>query len=200
MLSFAERLELLEKDLGATPPAFTMSVDLPFAIFRYDPTNQNENEWFARREIHKLATRVRNTTGKEVTVLQLSDLYWKAIEESEGLDELIGLEQSRGFPEAEAQVSIYLTDPDWRPLTQLLIEKTRSLDPNRDLLFLTRVGVFAPSSYRISSLLEQLMGKMRIPSILFYPGVWRESLNYLGLRSADEPLASYRVKIYGRES
>ena len=64
----------------------------------------------------------------------------------------------------------------------------------------TGAGVFAPSSYRISALLEQLMGRMPVPIVLFYPGTWRGSLNYLGLRAKDEPLASYRVKIYGRET
>jgi hypothetical protein len=44
------------------------------------------------------------------------------------------------------------------------------------------------------------MGKLAIPSVLFYPGTWRGSLNYMGLRSDEEPLGSYRVKIYGRDS
>lgn len=201
MLSFADRLELLERDLNVTPPAFSMSVDLPFAIFRYDPTQPEENEWLMRREVTHLATRVSNVTGKQVKLISLADLFWRSIEESEGIDAIVELEQQRGFLDAEAQVSVYLTDSDWQPLTDLLIEETRkqSLDPRRNILFLTRAGVFAPTSYRISALLEQSMGKLLIPTVLFYPGTWRESLNYLGLRSKDEPLSSYRVKIYGRE-
>jgi hypothetical protein len=202
MLSFAQRLELLERDLSLTPPAFTMSVDLPFAIFRYDPSQAPENEWLVRREIAHLATRISNVTGKQVRIISLADLYWKSIEKSEGIEEIIALEHQRGFLEAEAQVSVYLTDPDWQRLTDLLIETTEalSLEAKRNIIFLTRAGVFAPTSYRISALLEQLMGKMVIPTVLFYPGTWRESLNFLGLRAKDEPLASYRVKIYGRES
>ena len=202
MLSFAQRIELLERDFSVTPPAFSMSVDLPFAVFRYDPFLQDEKEWFVRREIHHLATRVSNTTGKMVKIISLADLYWRAIEQSEGIAAVIELEQQRGFIDAENQVSVYLTDPDWRPLTTLLMEETakQSLDAKRNIVFLTRAGVFAPTSYRISALLEQLMGKMPIPTVLFYPGTWRESLNFLGLRAKDEPLASYRVKIYGRET
>jgi len=45
-----------------------------------------------------------------------------------------------------------------------------------------------------------LMGKTKIPAVLFYPGSWRESLNYMNLKTDEEPLGSYRVKIYGRES
>ncbi len=199
MLSFAQRLELLEQDLKADPPAFTMSADLPFAIFRYDPSHPEEIEWDVRREIQLLATRIQKTTGKVVTILPLSQLYWRSIEESEGIAEVIELERSRGFLEAEMQVSSYLSDPDWKPLTDLLIEETAHFNPGRDILFLTRAGVFAPSSYRISSLLEQIMGRVKIPAVLFYPGTWHESLNYLGLRSDNEALGSYRVKIYGRE-
>lgn len=199
MLSFKDRLELLEQDLKSTPPSFTMSSDLPFAIFRYDPSLPTENEWLVRREVKYLATRIHNDTGKHVHLLPMSDLYWRSIEESEGLDAIVELEEERGFLAAEEQVSIYLSDPDWRPLTDLLVEETSELDPGEDIVFLTRVGVFAPSTYRVSSLLEQMMGRTDIPSVMFYPGTWRGSLNYLGLRSDDEPMGSYRVKIYGRE-
>lgn len=199
MLSFTQRLELLEQDLKSDPPAFTMSADLPFAIFRYDPSHPEEKEWDVRREIQLLATRIQKTTGKTVTILPLSHLYWQSIKESEGISEIIELEHARGFLMAEGQVSSYLSDPDWRPLTDLLMEYAEDFRDDRDILFLTRAGVFAPSSYRISSLLEQLMGRVRIPAVLFYPGTWRESLNYLGLRSENEALGSYRVKIYGRE-
>ena len=124
MLSFKERLDLLEQDLKSTPPAFTMSSDLPFAIFRYDPTHPNEGEWQVRREIHLLATRVQNVTGKRVHLLSMAKLYWQSIEESEGIEEIVELERTRGFPAAEEQVNSYLSDPDWRPLPDLLGEAT----------------------------------------------------------------------------
>lgn len=200
MLSFKDRLELLEQDLKSTPPAFTMSSDLPFAIFRYDPTHPDEGEWKVRREINLLATRVQNTSGKSVHLLSLAKLYWQSIEESEGVAEIVTLEKSRGFRAAEEQVGVYLSDPDWRPLPDLLVEATAGMNSQHDILFLYRAGVFAPSSYRLSSLLEQMLGKMTIPAVLFYPGTWRGSLNYMGLRSDEEPLGSYRVKIYGRDS
>ena len=198
MLSLKERFDLLESDLKASPPAFTMSSDLPFAIFRYDPTE----EWVVRREIQLLATRIKNTTRKNVHKLKLSKLYWKSIEESEGVAALIQYEQEYGFAPSEDQIRTYLSDPDWRPLPRLLLEEISQLklDPKKDLLFLYRAAVFAPSSYRLSSLLEQMMGQLRIPAVLFYPGTWRGSLNYLDLRTDEEPLGSYRVKIYGRES
>jgi hypothetical protein len=130
----------------------------------------------------------------------LAKLYWQTIEESEGIEALVALERERGFRAAERQVNVYLTDPDWKPLPDRLIEATKEMSPSSHILFLYRAGAFAPTSYRVSSLLEQMMGRMTIPAILFYPGTWKGSLNYMGLRTDDEPLGSYRVKIYGRES
>ena len=111
MLSFAQRFELLERDLSVTPPAFSMSVDLPFAIFRYDPAQEEENEWLVRREITHLATRVSNTTGKLVKQISLAELYWRSIEQSEGVDAIVELEQQRNFLDAEAQVNVYQLIP-----------------------------------------------------------------------------------------
>ncbi len=200
MLSLKDRLDLLEQDLKSTPPAFTMSSDLPFAIFRYDPFLPEENEWNMRYQIQLLATRVENHTGKKVQLLSLSKLYWKSIAESEGIEAIIQLEKERGFHEAEEQVSVYLSDPDWKPLPELLTEEVSGLNPAKNIVFLYRAGVFAPASYRISSLLEQLMGSVKVPAVLFYPGTWKGSLNYMGMRTDEEPLGSYRVKIYGRDS
>ncbi|MBI3948943.1 MAG: DUF1788 domain-containing protein [Acidobacteria bacterium] len=200
MLSLKERIDLLENDLKASPPGFIMTADLPFAIFRYDPRHPDEGEWRVRREIQNLRVRVQNATGRKVTILPLSDLFWRSIKESEGLDALVELERERGFEAAQEQVSVYLSDPDWRPLPVLLAEATATMDPTREFVFLTRCAIFAPAAYRISSLLEQMMHKTQIPTVLFYPGSWTGTLNYMGLRGDEEPLGSYRVKIYGRES
>ncbi len=200
MLSLKERIELLENDLKLNPPGFIMSSDLPFAIFRYNPWLPDEGEWKMRREIQNLSVRVENATGRKVHMLPLSTLFWRSIGESEGLETLVELEIERGFEAAQAQVSVYLSDPDWRPIPALLAEALAHLDPSRTFVFLTRCAIFAPAMYRVSSLLEQMMGKTKVPAVLFYPGSWRGSLNFMDLKSDEEPLGSYRVKIYGRES
>jgi len=166
MLSFKERIELLENDLKANPPGFIMTADLPFAIFRYDPWHPNEGEWRMRREIQSLRVRVENATGRKVHVLPLAVLFWRSIEESEGLKALVELEKERGFEAAQAQASVYLSDPDWRPLPVLLAEATAQMDPSQEFIFLTRGSVFAPAAYRISSLLEQIMGETKVPAVL----------------------------------
>src|SRR4051794_23236191 len=131
MSSLRDRIELLEHDLKAVPPRISVYHDLPFAILRYDP----EEEWELRREVKLLATRLE-AAGKEVHLIPMSDFLWKAIEETEGLDEVVPLEQSRGYPAAQEQVTTYLSDRDWLPLAKMLEERLKTLDPAKDIAFL----------------------------------------------------------------
>lgn len=198
-MSLKDRFKLLEADLLAEPPRFIMSRDLPFAIFRYDPNNVDEREWKVRKDIDLLATRVANQLHKRIDYVSLAELFWRSIQESEGIDAIIELEKDHGFEAAEKQVNRYLSDRDFRSLCDLLLERAESLPVDTAVLFLIHATAFAPGAYRISSLLEQLGGRLRTPTILFYPGTWSGTLNYMGLRTEDQALGSYRVKIYGRE-
>jgi hypothetical protein len=199
VLSLKNRFDLLEADLLAEPPRFIMSRDLPFAIFRYDPSSADENEWTVRKDIEFLATRVGNQVKKRVDQVSLADLFWQSIQESEGIDAIIELEKVHGFEAAEKQVNRYLSDRDFRCLCDLLLEHVAKLPADTAVLFLTHATAFAPGAYRVSSLLEQLGGRLRLPTVLFYPGTWDGTLNFMGLRTEDQTLGSYRVKIYGRD-
>lgn len=200
MLSLAERIHLLEEDLKHEPPRVAISSDMPFAIFRYDPRRSDEREWIVRQEIRRLVTRVENATGRKVRTTSLARLFWRSIEESEGLDALVELEQTMGFAEAQRQVQAYLADPAWRSLPDLMEEEIRGLDDDRSIVFLTDASVFAPGAYRVSALLDQMSGRVRVPVVLFFPGIWSGSLNYLALHGDDHPPSNYLVKIYGRDS
>ena len=199
-MSLKERIELLEADLTADPPAFIMMRTLPFAILRYDPRAPEEREWKVRENIAKLAVRVQNKTKHRIRVISLAELFWRSIRESEGIDALVALEKEFGFEIAQRQVHQYLSDPDFRPLCDLILEEVRRSPEPPTVVFLVHATAFAPGAYRISSLLEQLSGKLRTPAVLFYPGSWNRTLNYMGLRTEDQALGSYRVKIYGRDS
>jgi hypothetical protein len=135
-----------------------------------------------------------------VRVISLAELFWQSIRESEGIASIVELEKEHGFAVAERQVNRYLSDSDFRPLCPLLLDRVARLPKNTALLFLVHATAFAPSSYRISSLLEQLGGRLSMLTILFDPGTWNNTLNYMELRAEDQALGSYRVKIYGRES
>lgn len=193
MSSLKERIELLENDLKAVPQRISVYHDLPFAILRYDP----HDEWPLRREARLLATRLQEA-GQEVHTISMSELLWEAIEKSEGLEPVVELERDRGYLEAQEQVTTYLSDRDWCPLADLLIERLEKHDPEKSIAFLTRVAAMAPGIYHMSKLLDQMQGKTRATTIMFYPGSIEGTtgLRYMNLKDR-EALGNYRVKIYG---
>ena len=193
MSSLKNRIELLENDLKAVPPRISVYHDLPFAILRYDP---NE-EWELRREINWLATRLGNV-GKEAHVITVSEFLWNAIDETEGMDVVVGMERDEGFLRAQQQVTTYLSDRDFRPLARMLAERLAPLDAKKSIAFLTRVAAMSPGIYQMSKLLDEMKGKTRVTTILCYPGslAGTTELRFMDLRDR-EALGNYRVKIYG---
>ena len=192
MLSLKERIELLENDLTAKPPRVSVYHDMPFAILRYDPLE----EWTLRKELSLLTTRL-NAIGKDVVQISLAELLWEAIEGSESLDEIIDLEKAMGFEKAQEQVTIYLSDSDYRPLRDLLADRLKTLDPEKNIAFLTRAASMAPAIYPMSRLLDEMHGYSRVTMILFYPGTIEGTtgLRYMDLKDR-EVQGNYRVKIY----
>jgi hypothetical protein len=193
MLSLRERIDLLEHDLLANPPRVSVYRDLPFAILRYDP----REEWELRREARHLATRLGNH-GWKVSTISLGALLWEAIEATEGVQAIVNLEHSRGFEAAQEQVTTYLSDPDFRPLADLIAARLAPLDPKQHVAFLLRAAALAPSIYHMSRLLDEMQGRTEVTTILFYPGSLEGTT---GLRFMDlldrEAAGNYRVKIYG---
>jgi Domain of unknown function (DUF1788) len=189
----------LESDLKAMPPRISVYRDLPFAIMRYDPTD----EWDLRREIKLLATRLE-AVGKEVHIIPMSDLLWSALEkvhqkdDDEGLEALIELEKKRGYVEAQHQVTTYLSSKLWTPLWDLLAERFASISPENSVVFLTRVAAMSPGIFHMSMLLDKMHGKTNVATILFYPGSIEGTtgLRFMDLKDRDA-LGNYRVKIYG---
>ena len=193
MSSLAQRIELLEEDLKADPPRISAYHDLPFAIFRYDP----EEEWTLRKEARLMATRLEET-GRRVSIIPMSTFLWKAIDESEGINPVVDLEKERGFVAAQEQVTTYLSDPDWRPLARLVAEHLQQLATYADIAFLTRAAAMAPGIYYMSKLLDEMQGRTKVTTILFYPGSIEGTtgLRFMALKDRDA-LGNYRVKIYG---
>lgn len=193
MLSLEQRIELLEADLKSSPPRITIYNDLPFAILRYEP----QKEWQLRREIERLATRLRNC-GKDVHIISLADLLWEIISVTEGLDAIVELERQRGFNAAQEQVTTYLSDRDWRPLSDAVLDRLQALIPEVSVVFLTRAAALAPAIYHMSRLLDEMQGRTRVPTVLFYPGTLEGTtgLRFMAMKDR-EAMGNYRVKIYG---
>ena len=199
MSSLKDSIALLESDLIAEPPRINVYHDLPFAIMRYDPTD----EWKLRWEIKLLTTRLESF-GKEVHVVPMSELLWSALEkvhekdDDEGLEAVIELEKERGYVEAQQQVTTYLSSKVWMPLWELLAERLTSINPKNSVVFLTRVAAMSPGIFHMSMLLDKMQGKAKVATILFYPGSIEGTtgLRFMDLKDR-EALGNYRVKIYG---
>jgi hypothetical protein len=198
MSSLKDSIAPLESDLKAVPPRISVYHDLPFAIMRYDPTD----EWELRREIKLLATRLE-AVGKEVHIILMSELLWSALgkvhqkDDDEGLEALIELEKGRGYLEAQQQVTTYLSSKVWIPLWDLLAERLASISPENSVVFLTRVAAMSPGIFHMSMLLDKMHGKIKVATILFYPGSIEGTtgLRFMDLKDRDA-LGNYRVKIY----
>lgn len=188
-----ERIQQLEQDLDAQPMRHYIYSDLPFALFCYPP----ELEWTMREEMRRLKTRLEQSTQRQIILISLAELLWRAVDESEGMEALIQKERQEGFDAAQIQAYDYLSDPDWRPLPDLLAEKLQDLNPDKHLVFICRAGALSPDIYRVSTLLDQMKGRTRVPCILFMPATSddREGLRFMGL-SAQERRGSYHTKVY----
>jgi hypothetical protein len=199
MSSLKDSIDLLESDLKAVPPRINVYHDLPFAIIRYDPTD----EWELRREIKLLATRLE-AVGKEIHIIPMSELLWSALEkvhqkdDDEGLEALIELEKERGYLDTQQQVTTYLSSKVWMPLWDLLAERLALISPENSVVFLTRVAAMSPGIFHVSMLLDKMHGKTGVATILFYPGSIEGTtgLRFMDLKDRDA-LGNYRVKIYG---
>jgi hypothetical protein len=189
----------LESDLRSVPPRVSVYHDLPFAIMRYNPTD----EWELRREVKLLATRLEST-GKDVHIISMSDLLWDALDkvhekdDDEGFEAVVALERSRGFVEAQQQVTTYLSSKVWVPLWELLAERLAALGEENSIVFITRVAAMSPGIFHMSMLLDKMHGRTKATTILFYPGSIEGTtgLRFMDLKDRDA-LGNYRVKIYG---
>ena len=199
MSSLNDSIAPLESDLKAVPPRINVYHDLPFAIMRYDPTD----EWELRREIKLLATRLE-AVGKEVHIVPMSELLWSALEQvhekddDEGLEAVIALEKDRGYVEAQQQVTTYLSSHVWVPLWDLLAQRLASINTDNSVVFLTRAAAMSPGIFHMSMLLDKMHGRTEAATILFYPGSIEGAtgLRFMDLKDRDA-LGNYRVKIYG---
>ncbi|MCH8135466.1 MAG: DUF1788 domain-containing protein [Proteobacteria bacterium] len=101
--------------------------------------------------------------------------------------------QMIGLDQAIDQVHGVLSE--YKPLDGLVVEcMPADPDPLRDIAFIVRAGALFPT-YRTSSLLEQLKGKVVVPSVLFFPGELdgAAGLRFMGVLDAEH---NYRPMIF----
>jgi hypothetical protein len=190
-MSFHERLAGLKPLLQRRDTATAISAyhNLPSAIFHYDPVD----EWELRKALRLLATELDNH-GKRVTFVSLADCLHEVLSAPDlGVEVLAEAEVNSGLDALIDTLEHVLTEET--PLDQLVAARVPAdANPERDLLFLVRAGALFPF-YRTSALLERMMGSVKVPSVLFFPGRFHSPAG-LGFMGVLDPEHNYRARIY----
>jgi hypothetical protein len=162
--------------------------DMPYAIFRYSP----EDEFELRKELSLLETRL-SQKGKHIKRISLADCLDEAMRSQRPLEEWFSAEREQGTSKIVETVHAVLSE--YAPLVDLVAARMpETPDPLRDIVFIVRAGALFPM-YRTNSLLEQLKGRVGVPTVLFYPGDLdgAAGLRFMGVLDAEH---NYRPKIF----
>lgn len=191
MSDLVDRLKIsLEPVLEMTDPREQISAyhDMPYALFRYEPTEEFE----LRRQVTLLDTRLTQK-GKRVSRISLAQCLDKAMRSQRPLEEWFAAEREQGTDTIVETVHSVLSE--YAPLVDLVAaQMPDDPDPLRDIVFILRTGALFPV-YRTFSLLEQLKGRVTVPTVLFYPGDLdgAAGLRFMGVLAAEH---NYRPKIF----
>jgi len=180
----------LEPVLELTDPRQRISAyhDMPYALFRYDP----EDEFELRKLVTLLETRL-SQKGKRITRISLAECLDAAMRSQRPLEEWFAAEREEGVETIVDTVHSVLSE--YAPIVDLVAARMpEDSDPMRYIVFILRTGALFPL-YRTFSLLEQLKGRVRVPTVLFYPGDLdgAAGLRFMGVLDAEH---NYRPKIF----
>jgi hypothetical protein len=191
MSDLEQRLRsVLEPILELQDPRERLSAyhDMPYALFHYDP----EDEFEMRRQVTLLETRLTQR-GKWVHRISLAECLDEAMRSQRPLEDWFAAEREQGIEAVVDTVHSVLSE--YAPLVDLVAARMPERpDPLRDIVFILRTGALFPV-YRTFSLLEQLKGRVQVPTILFYPGTLdgAAGLRFMGVLDAEH---NYRPKIF----
>jgi Domain of unknown function (DUF1788) len=162
--------------------------DMPYALLRYDP----EEEFDLRKQVTLLETRL-SQRGKRIKRISLAECLDEAMRSQRPLEEWFDAEREQGVETIIETVHAVLSE--YMPLVDLVAARMpEAPDPLRDIVFILRTGALFPV-YRTFSLLEQLKGRVHVPTVLFYPGQLdgAAGLKFMGVLEAEH---NYRPKIF----
>lgn len=191
MSDFEHRLSHdLEPVLELPDPREKLSAyhDMPYALFRYDP----EEEYELRKQVRLLDTRLTQK-GKRIERISLAECLDEAMRSQRPIVDWFAAEREQGVDTVVDTVHSVLSA--YAPLVDLVAARMPTEpDPLRDIVFILRTGALFPV-YRTFSLLEQLKGRVHVPTVLFYPGVLdgAAGLRFMGVLDAEH---NYRPKIF----
>jgi len=191
MSDFEHRLKHdLEPLLASADPRERISAyhDMPYALFRYDP----EEEFELRKQLTLMETRLTQK-GKRIWRISLAECLDEAMRSQRPLEEWFSAEREQGVETVVETVHSVLSE--YVPLVDLVAARMpKEPDAHRDIVFILRTGALFPV-YRTFSLLEQLKGRVQVPTVLFYPGDLdgAAGLRFMGVLDAEH---NYRPKIF----
>jgi hypothetical protein len=163
--------------------------DMPYALFRYDP----EDEFPLRQQVKLLEIRLEHK-GKRVRRISLAQCLDAAMRLQRPLPEWFDVERALGTETVVETVHAVLSEGESSLVDLVASQLPEHGDPHRDIVFILRTGALFPV-YRTFSLLEQLKGRVHVPTVLFYPGELEGAagLRFMGVLDAEH---NYRPKIF----
>jgi hypothetical protein len=143
--------------------------------------------------VELLNTRLQQKGKNPAIVISLERCLDTAMRTQRHLDEWFAVERELGT--AAVVDTIHAVLADHMPLVDIVASQLpEEGDPERDVVFVVRTGALFPV-YRTFSLLEQLKGRVHVPTVLFYPGTLdgASGLRFMGVLDAEH---NYRPKIF----
>jgi hypothetical protein len=191
MSEMVQRLTSQLEPVLASPdprPGISAYHNMPYALFRYDP----QEEFELRRQITMLQIRLEQG-GKRVLRISLAECLDEAMVSVQPLADWFDAERAHGVATVVDTINAVLAE--YSPLVELVAKRMPAdPDPMQDVVLISRTGSLFPV-YRTFSLLEQLKGRVSVPSVLFYPGTLdgAAGLRFMGVLEAEH---NYRPKIF----
>src|SRR5437879_6841828 len=170
-------------------PRISTYHDMPYALFRYDP----EEEFDLRKQVTMLVTRL-SQKGKRIKRISLAECLDEAMRSQRPLEEWFIAEREQGVETIVQTVHSVLSEYAPTLVDLVAARLPEDPDPLQDIVFILRTGALFPV-YRTFSLLEQLKGRVHVPTVLFYPGDLdgAAGLRFMGVLDAEH---NYRPKIF----
>jgi hypothetical protein len=191
MIDMSQRLTSQLEPVLASPdprPGISAYHNMPYALFRYDP----QEEFELRRQVTMLQIRLEQG-GKRVLRISLAECLEEAMVAVQPLADWFDAERAHGVATVVDTINAVLAE--YSPLVELVAKRMPAdPDPMQDVVLISRTGSLFPV-YRTFSLLEQLKGRVSVPSVLFYPGTLdgAAGLRFMGVLEAEH---NYRPKIF----
>jgi hypothetical protein len=162
-----ERLNVLKEAILGGPDRISAFRVMPFAIFVYAP----HEEFDLREALHAMAGELRrhDIEARHVSLAELAHAaVSKAQAEDGGWEAIYAGERRRKNCKSAVQ-TVQHALAQASPLADFVVEELRDVDPLHTVIFLGRIGALYPA-YRSHALLAELAGRIKVPTILLYPG------------------------------